>query len=515
MLTLAAIGAAALTAHGDNPMHVNTGRAVFGRKDAGGTPAAGGTDISADALQARIEAAVKSALAGAPSAATPAQIAEAVKAAMTPAPGAGTPAGGTPAAGGTEAEQARISEIAVKAIEKILDGDRFKSRLPGSPGAKSEIEIPCSLSKGNLPLHMKQLLNVAMNRKMDEGITAEELTKGTEIGNKELIGMKSDGVKALTPTTVANWIPRDLSAEIYRRMYLTSAIAQAFMAGEIAMPTDPFDYPLVKGTGDFYLDNAGGDGSNATPSDPDIGKFTLSTRTFRGLRQLTDNAEEDSIIALLPELERDLADSARRAYESALINGDTTSTHQDSDVTGPKDARKAWKGFRKLALEANLKLDMSTGGLNRANLTSLKKGLGKWGADTSNLLWIWGPMADATLGGLDEFALAYARGGPTTFGDGAPKPAPYGGQWAVSEAMREDLNASGVYDGSTTTKGSVLIVHRPSFVCGYRRQFKFELDRNARAGLWDIIASFRRAFQPVETPSSTIKTVQIGYNYTA
>lgn len=385
-------------------------------------------------------------------------------------------------------------------------------------GGQGVIEVPYGLRKGNLPLHMKQLMNALLRKPQNEGIDAAFLTKGRDLGDDMFMRMMTQGTKALTTSGVATgaeWIPRDLTSELYRRLYLDSQLAQAYLSQEVQMPTDPYDYPLITTDPIFKLNTV--ENRDAEASDPGTGKFTLTTKKLMALVQYSYESDEDSIIPILPTLQNLLARAAARALENAIINGDTTSTHQDSDVTDVNDQAKAWKGFRKLALAVSaLKSDMTSGGINRANLTALLKLLGKWGSRTGDLMWIVGPKAWATLLGLDEFALAYARGGASTFASGAPLQCPFGGQIVLSEMMRENLNAAGVFDNSTTTKGAILIVNKMGFVFGSRREFTVETERNIKSQTNDIVASFRKAFQPVETPAATTaQTVVCGYNYTS
>jgi hypothetical protein len=79
--------------------------------------------------------------------------------------------------------------------------------------------------------------------------------------------------------------------------------------------------------------------------------------------------------------------------------------------------------------------------------------------------------------------------------------------------VREDLNASGIYDGTTTTKGSVLLLNRTQFLVGSRRGFTVEVDVNRKRQINSVIASFRRAFTPKETIDGSNPSVVIGYNY--
>lgn len=412
----------------------------------------------------------------------------------------------------------KVVEMSAKAaFEKISLPSRFQNGGDDAPQGGSRIEVPCSLSKGNLPLHMKQLLNVIMGKPENDGVTSDHLRKGEEHADAMWLGLKMQGIKALTTTgtgTGAEWIPRSLSAEIYRRMYLDSLIAQAFLATEVQMPTDPYDYPLITTDPIFYLNNV--ENKEGKPSDLGTGKITLTTQTLMAACQFSYKVNEDAIIPVLPTIQAALGRAGARALENAILNGDDSATHMDSDVTDQvNDQQKAWKGFRKLALAASLKVDLSTGGLSRANLLSLIKMLGKWGARPNDLLWIVGVQAWAGLLNLDEVVLAYARGQAGTYATGGPTPAPWGGMILPSEMLKENLNASGVYDGSVTSKGTIIVVSKAGFILGSRREFLLETDRNIRSQTFDLVASFRKAFQPVETPSATIKTVAVGYNYPA
>ncbi len=420
-----------------------------------------------------------------------------------------------------EISRAKLDTLVDESIKAAFNTIRKDKKTPpndpddakhGDRGGSGKLERVYSGRKGNLPLHMQQLSNRLLGKHQDEGIDAADLEKGKQLWD----GMKSQGIKALTTSgdgTGSEWMPRDLSSELYRRMYLASQLAQSYLASEIQMPSDPYDLPLRTTRPTFKQNNT----QNNRPPSSDVGtgKFTLTTKKLMAICQFSYEADEDSIVPILPLLQADLGDAAAAALENAIINGDTTSTHQDSDITDPDDAAKSWKGFRKLFLAASLKSDLTSGGLSRANLLSLPKLMLKWGASTRDLLWIVGTKGWNSLMNLDEVALAYARGQAGTYTQGGPPPAPWGGSLILSEQVRENLNASGVYDGSTTTKGSIIVVNQRQFVLGSRREFMVEVARNPYSQTNDIIASFRKAFQPVETPSTTLAFGAIGYNYSS
>jgi HK97 family phage major capsid protein len=410
-----------------------------------------------------------------------------------------------------------LVDASAKAAFDSIRRDKKSVFDPADANRGGRVEIPFSLSKGNLPPHMKQLANVLLRRDIDHEISdsMRELCKSKS--DEFWVSLQSQGVKALTSSgsgTGAEWVPRDLTSELYRRLYLESQIAQAWLTGEVQMPTNPYDYPLLTTDPVFTLNNV--ENTDATATDLGTSSFTLTAQRLMALCQFSYEAMEESIIPLLPTIQTTLARAAARALEDAIINGDTTSTHQDTGSTvATNDAKRAWKGLRKLAIAGSLQVSFASGGVSRANLLSLVATLGKWGVRTQDLLWIVGTKGWTTLLGLDEVALAYARGMASTYTQGGPTPAPWGGMIAVSEQVAENLNASGVWDNSTTTKGQIILVNKAGFVMGSRREFTVEVFRNIRSQTHDVVASFRKAFQPVETPSSTIKTVAQAYNYTA
>lgn len=426
----------------------------------------------------------------------------------------------------TEGVKAVVGDAVKEAMKEIKqpgkmrfntsDGKGGGDQGGGDDRTRSLIEIPYSLTKGNLPLHMKQLLNRLLGKSMNEGIPDSIVEEGTKLGDNMFLALRSVGVKAITTTgtgTGAEWVPRDLGAELLRRLYLESQLAQMMLAREIDMPTDPYDLPMQTTRPKFYRNNV--QNREARASTPGTGKFTLATQRLMALVQYSYEADEDSIIPILPLLQRLLGEAAAESLESMLINGDSAATHMDADITDPDDVNKSWDGFRKLALaSAALKVDMATGGINRANLLSLKRATGKWGRRPSDLVWIVGGLGENHFLGLDEVITADKRGSAGTTQTGVIN-SYWGIPIVVSEVMREDLNAAGVYDATTTTKASVLLVNLSQFVLGSRRDFMIETAKNIKSQTNDIVASFRKAFKPVETPSASFRAVSIGYNFNA
>lgn len=407
--------------------------------------------------------------------------------------------------------------------------DTDPAQHDGRATDRSQIEMPVSWSKGNLPLHGKQLLNCILMsqsgskiRHMNEGIEDADLVKGARLGENQIARYKAaiKGVfagngKALTSTTAGSgdeFVPTDLSSELQRRLYLASDLGALIAGREVDMPTQPYQYPLSTTRPTFYLESS--ERTETTESSPGTSNLTLDAKKLMGETAVSYEVDEDSIVPILPFVQEQLGEAAAAAYESIIINGDTTATHQDSDTQlVAKAAERAWNGFRKLSLAVSaLKSDLSTGGINEANLRALKKLMGKFGVRVRDLVWIVGPKGVNDMAAISNVATLEKYGPRATILTGELSSF-LGIPIITSEQQRENLNASGVYDGTTTTKGAIILANLTRFIPGRRREFTVESFRDVKKQETTIVASFRRAFQPIEAPSATNQSVVIGYNY--
>ena len=392
---------------------------------------------------------------------------------------------------------------------------------------------PIEHRSGNMTVGQKQLLNLCLMhvsedsiaacgssrpKGINDGIAADQLTNAVRQGELHAKSVRHEVIygKALTTTgtgTGGELMPSDLSGDLQARLYLESMIAAEFASSEIDMPTNPFTFPLIT-TRPTFKKGSEAPGSDPDASEPGTGEIVFNAKKLIGMSEYSYESNEDAIISILPMLTEQMAAAAADALETALLNGDTAAS-QDSDVTAG-DAETLFNGLRKLALAvASLKMDLSTGGLSAANILAMKKAMGKYGMKQRDLLLIPGVSGYNDLIGLSETLTAEKVGNTAARILTGDAPSLYGIRIIASDRIRENLNASGVYDGVTTTKGSVLLVHRPSFMLGVRRGFLVEVDVDKKRQVNSVVASFRRDFVPKETPSATVKSVVVGYNYNA
>ncbi len=511
---------------------IAAGNVRYGRKDntpaaPPAAPAAPNTDepLSADAVKAMIGDAVKGAVKAAmPEGAKPgideAKLAEtvqnAVKAAMEKAQPPAAPA--TTPADSTSLKKADVEKLVAEAVKAAFDGIT-RDRKSIFSASDSRVEVPTSWCKGNLPLHGKQLLNILMKRQMNDGVDAKDVEHGVKLGDGMIQRMRISGHmgKALTSTGSTagdELVPTDLSSELQRRMYLSSNLIALLALDEIDMPSQPYEWPLSKTRPKYYLGSS--ENTATTASAPETGKLTLDAKKLMAQVEFSYELDEDSIIPVLPWLQTELGLAAAEVMESVVINGDTATTHQDSDTAAIVNAsEKGFNGLRKLALAVTgLKKDLATGGIIDSNLRALKKALGKYGVNPENLVLACGPLGQNDMEGMAEVSTVDKLGNIATIITGR-LPKWRGVPIVTSAAVREDLNASGVYDDTTKTKGSILLFNRREFLLGRRREFTVEIDRDITKQQHIVVASFRKAFAARETPSATIPTVGIGYNYAA
>lgn len=292
------------------------------------------------------------------------------------------------------------------------------------------------------------------------------------------------------------YVPRHLSATTIQRVNLMLKVMALFPS--IDMPTQPFDIPglsLVRQRGGIHAEQTADTGQAKFKAlTPGTRKITLDAKKFAGRVMVSREAEEDSIIAVLPWIMSELTDWLAADQEDAGLNGDLTATHMDSDTTATDDPRKFWAGLRAGA-PSGAKTDGSNGDLSVAMLRANRGKMGKYGVDPKKLAHIVGIknyiqlLSDSAVLTLDK----YGDKTPILTGelarvDGAPL--------IVSEYIRQDLNASGVYDDTTTNRSAAVTVHTSGYLTGSRRGVTLETLRElyAESDQDAVIASLRKAF---------------------
>ena len=313
-----------------------------------------------------------------------------------------------------------------------------------------------------------------------------------------------------------SWVPTGFSADLIDRVRLELKVAALF--SRIDMPRNPYELPIVASDAIAYLvaENTADVGTKISASTPGTGKVTLSAVKLGARVLFSEELDEDSIIPIMPFLRENITAALSGAWEDATINGDTAGTHQDSDVTSASDRRKAFDGLRKMCQSGN-KVSLAT--FNLENMRTIRKKLGKYGVIPTNLAWITGTSGYMQLLGLEDSS---GNQVVTTVDKYGPNATILSGELAkldgipvvVSEYVREDLNASGVYDGTTTTRTLMVLVYRGGFIYGDRRRITMKTDEDIETDQQLMVCTQRLDFED-RFDASTNNTIALGYNLTS
>jgi HK97 family phage prohead protease/HK97 family phage major capsid protein len=329
-------------------------------------------------------------------------------------------------------------------------------------------------------------------------------------------------LRALDSTTATEgdeWVPTELSSMVIERINLPLRVAGLFPT--ITMPTQPYDIPgmaVSRVRGGKAVEQTADTGQTAFKKiTPGTRKITLTAGKFAATMLVSKELEEDSLIPVMPFMQQEILDFLAADIEDCILNGDGTGGHQDSDVTDADDPRRVFDGLRVQGLaQAATRSDASSASkMTVAILRAARAKMGKYGLDLGNLATVMGInsfyqlLDDTSVVTVDKFGSgATVLTGQLGAVDGVPI--------IVSEYVRQNLNASGVYDNVTTTETYAVMVHRLGFLNGVRRQVSTQWLRENYAEYDQdaLLVTHRRAFA-ARYPIATEPTLCVIYNVDA
>ena len=334
------------------------------------------------------------------------------------------------------------------------------------------------------------------------------------------LGSHSELRKALNTATDgsgADFVPIGFSANLIDDIRLQLKVSALFNTITLPAKSGAFEAPIRGARQRAYLI---GEPRTNDPSKIPAGEIPTGSIVFNakrhGLRLLfTDDMDEDSAVAIMPLVLEELAQAIADGQEDAIVNGDVTATHQDSDVTGADDVRKSFPGLRFLSGGASgtAAIDISTFSIE--NVRAIRKAMGKYGVNPNDLAWIVSISAMIQMLSIDEVLTMDKIGTKATILNGQLASLD-GSPVVVSEFMRQDLNTSGVFDGATETDTSILLAHRRSFVSGIKPSgIQVDTDKDIETLMNVAVISRRLDFQRTLTPTSAEQNVGLGYSLTS
>lgn len=323
-----------------------------------------------------------------------------------------------------------------------------------------------------------------------------------------------------------NWIPTEMGRDL--EPLLTMQLRALSFIRRVDLPRSPFDVPRESARPTLYLKPETPESVTAVRTNQMAdalgtasiaGKTTFSARVLAGVVTVTDEADEDSIIPLIPFHRDSMVRQAARTMEDAFINGDSTGAHMDSDIDAiTNDHRKSWDGLRAFGL-ANTTTRVSAGG-NAVNsaatwsdyILELIARLGESGGEPDDRVLVTGFYGLKGILGIPDFRTMYAVANQATAvtGGGAFGAAlrPDGMNLVTSPFSREILNASGVFAAASTLITHV-VFNRMAWLMGQIGGLRVDVFRDSYLQLWGqsaIALRWRGDIKAVKDPTAATQT---------
>jgi len=306
--------------------------------------------------------------------------------------------------------------------------------------------------------------------------------------------------KALDTYTVtggAEWVPTIFSAQMIADIDEQARVAPLFP--RITLAGKNVTMPAGSGLPTIYR-TTGAENANVTEDTTQLSdKVEFSAEDIRGYRGYSDNLDEDSIVSVGPYLVSRLSVAFAQAIDQVILDGDTAATGIDGAIANGNFLR-SWDGLRHKALtDDDGNVDLGTFTLDM--LVQMPAAMGKYADDPARMAWImssytyWSKLfslkdsknnavflpcnVNPNLNPIVNGQVGFLLGIPVV----------------PSGLVRNDLNASGQYDGSTTDNSVVLLVNRDAWVLGDRRQLSIETAKDILSGLNKLVMTWRGDFQ--------------------
>ena len=288
--------------------------------------------------------------------------------------------------------------------------------------------------------------------------------------------------RAINPADLPNWLAEQFTNDLVERMTLLANVEKLFKHYTIPANAESLSVAQKKDKIRAYLIAPSTDAINSAIQSA---KVTFQAKRLVALTTSSDQASDETIVALVDILKQDIAEALVYAMENAIINGDTSTG--DDNINGStigndiNDQTKVFNGLRKITELRNAtttsKVDFG-GNVTYANFLAMRKLMGKEGINQSDLVYIVSPSTYHNMlqpGAFPEMLTVEKFGPNATIVKGhigyinmIPV--------IVTELIPETLDANGKEAGDTKTVA--LLVNTTYFATASRGNAGYEKDRN-------------------------------------
>jgi len=335
---------------------------------------------------------------------------------------------------------------------------------------------------------------------------AKGLTQYTKANELDTVGQTGYG---------AEWAADSWRSQLWQKVRQDNVVAPLFSFVE--MPTNPYELPFESSDPTVYFVPETTDTAQLNPSASPItaskvgsGKIQMSAKKLALRIAWSSELNEDSLIPIIANYRQQAIRAMQNAIDNVLINGDTA-TGANTNVnlidgtptTGTKYL--AFDGLRKYALVTNTAQKKDAAGV-APSLTLLRQTRfllnGAYATQPRQLAWVVDDTTYAALLALPEFLTmdkagpyATAQTGQIGFIDGIP---------VFATAEMGLTNATGKISGTpaNNVKGQAIIVFRPNFMIGYRRQVQANVEFFPWSDAYHLVVTVRLCMVNFDTTSA-------------
>ena len=344
-----------------------------------------------------------------------------------------------------------------------------------------------------------------------KGHAPKSLARLQEIARKAPVEVQrifTDGVT----NAGAEWIPDEMLPTLERNLTAQRRLVGLF--DTMALPNKTTLLPFLNTGFRPYIKAAASadDPAQYTSSSMSTDQRTITATGFAVRAQVADDAEEDSLIAVLPTVRQELLQAIIDGEEDAVINGDT-GTHQDTGLaswdvrsrwgsTGlgtAADHRRAWIGLRAAAMDTGCTTNESGSAItgdeiltHRSKLDSPHGVEGSLVLVTSPEVYFTSILSADDVVTVDKIGIDRATIRTGNLGE------IYGMPIVISEFLVANLAATGLYTDGTAAFSGTLIVNKDRWKLGQRRGTTVEVDKDISRGTHQLVCTVREAFFTVD-----------------
>jgi HK97 family phage major capsid protein len=368
--------------------------------------------------------------------------------------------------------------MAIEAIEKMKqEVETLKGQLESQ---KTEQEKQFEELQKEFDSKLESRKTSFNEKDVDSSVVAKAKKDGADLYLKSILtgkpmasfeGFKETSAiieKAIVPTDISSWMAEEFSNQMLTKLEAELMIEPLFAKLTMPQNRNQFSIPGRATDALAYLIAPGADAIESTIT---AGKITFATSRIKTLVSVTDQADQEAVVAVIDLVKQELVSSLARASEKGIIAGDTA-------LSDANDVRKAFDGLLKTAVAAGNTVD-GTGAISAANVLAARKALGVYGLNLADLAIIAPVKVAYDMLGLDEVVTVDKYGTAATILTGEIGKL-YGMPIVASAYVPENLDATGAVDTVTPgTKTAVLVVNKRFFGVADRGSIGIEEERKA------------------------------------